>query len=100
MSGHYLVTCDNWFYAPDGKLYRSVWGHVEVIQDSFLGVKTNSHSSNWFLKVGTNQNHVIIAGCQVHYAVLCWEKPILQPTIEEIIDNQKKVRDNAIYIAL
>jgi hypothetical protein len=99
MIGKYLITCDNWFYAPDGKLYRSVWGDVEILNDSILGIKTNAHSSNWFIKIGSENNHVVIAGCQVHYAVSCDKEPEKHRTIEEIIDNQKKIRDNAIYIA-
>jgi hypothetical protein len=69
MKGNYLITTDNWFYAPDGQLYRSVFGNVEILKDSILGVETNRNSTNWFLKVGTDENHVIIAGCQIHYAV-------------------------------
>lgn len=67
----YLITTDNWFLAPDGKQYKGVWGSVEILSDSFLGIKTNARSSNWFVKVGTHKNHVILAGCQVHYAVRC-----------------------------
>lgn len=75
MKGKYLITTDNWFIAPDGKTYRAVWGEVEIIQDEFLGIKTNRNSSNWFAKVGNKNNHVIIAGCQIHYAIRCEEKP-------------------------
>lgn len=75
MKGKYLITTDNWFYAPDGRQYRAVWGEVTIIEDSFLGVKTNRNSSNWFAKVGDDPNHVIIAGCQIHYSVRCEEKP-------------------------
>ena len=75
MKGKYLITTDNWFFAHDGKIYRAVWGEVEIIQDDFLGVKTNRNSSNWFAKVGSENNHVIVAGCQIHYALRCEEKP-------------------------
>ena len=30
---------------------------------------TNRNSANWYLKIGNDSKHVIIAGCQVHYAV-------------------------------
>lgn len=30
-----------------------------------LGIKTNRHSSNWFLEIG----NMVIAGCQIHYAI-------------------------------
>jgi hypothetical protein len=71
MKGKYLITTDNWFYAPDGKTYKAVFGEVEIVEDTFLGIKTNYRSSNWFAKVGTEENHVIIAGCQIHYSVKC-----------------------------
>ena len=75
MKGKYLITTDAWFLAPNGKLYRAVWGEVEIIQDAILGVKTNKNSSSWFAKIGSENNHVIIAGCQIHYAVRCETEP-------------------------
>lgn len=75
MTGNYLITTDAWFYAPDGKQYRAVWGNVQIVNDSILSIKTNARSSNWFAKVGTEDNHVIVAGCQIHYAIKCKEKP-------------------------
>lgn len=84
MQGKYLITTDNWFYAPDGKQYRAAWGDVQIVEDTLLGVKTNRNSSNWFAKVGSEDKHVIIAGCQIHYAIKCEEKP----DIEEVEDWQ------------
>lgn len=75
MKGKYLITTDNYFVAPDGNQYRSVWGECEVLEDSVLGVSTNRNSTNWYLKVGSESKHVIIAGCQMHYAVKTEEKP-------------------------
>ena len=75
MKGKYIVTTDNWFYAPDGNSYKAVWGEVEIVEDTFLGIKTNRNSSNWFAKVGNKDNHVVIAGCQIHYATKCEEMP-------------------------
>lgn len=75
MQGKYLITTDAWFYAPDGKVYRSVWGDVQIVADTVLGIKTNARSSNWYAKVGTEENHVIVAGCQIHYATKCPNKP-------------------------
>jgi len=71
MKGTYLITPDNWFTAPDGKQYKAAWGEVVIIDDTFLGIKTNRNSSNWFAKIGTDENHIIIAGCQIHYAIKC-----------------------------
>jgi hypothetical protein len=75
MQGKYLITTDNWFIAPDGKEYKAVWGNVEILEDKFLGVATNRNSSNWFAKVGSEQTHIIVAGCQIHYAARCKDKP-------------------------
>ena len=74
-SGKYLVTSDNWFFAPDGKQYKSAWGEVSILEDNFLGIKTNRNSANWFLKIGSDSKFIIIAGCQIHYAVKCENKP-------------------------
>lgn len=75
MTGYYLITTDNWFIAPDGSQYSAVWGNVEILSDTFLGIQTNRNATNWYAKVGTEDNHVIIAGCQIHYAIKCNNKP-------------------------
>ena len=76
MQGKYLITTDAWFIAPDGNQYLAVWGDVTILPDShMLGISTNRNSSNWYAKVGTEENHVIVAGCQIHYAVRSEEKP-------------------------
>lgn len=83
MEGKYLITTDNWFYGKDGKKYKSVFGKVEILEDSILGVKTNRNSSNWYAKVGSDDSYVIIAGCQIHYAIRCDE-----------VNENKMVEDN------
>jgi len=67
----YLVTTDNWFFAPDGHSYKSVWGTAVAIQsdEEVLGIKTNRGSTNWYLLIGK----MLIAGCQIHYAIQCDE---------------------------
>lgn len=67
----YLITTDGWFYGPDGGQYRGVYGTVNIVEDSILGIKTNARSSNWFARVGDDDVFVVIAGCQIHYAVKC-----------------------------
>lgn len=102
MKGKYLITTDNWFYAPNGKQYRSVWGEVEIVSDSILGIKTNVRSSNWFAKVGSENNHVIIAGCQIHYAIKSENKPNKDEAEDYSVDNgqvQKFNRPSNIYIS-
>jgi len=101
MDGKYLITTDAWFYGADGKQYKSVWGEVEIVSDAILGIKTNVRSSNWFAKVGTENNHVIIAGCQIHYAVKTDEKPNVDLTDDYSIDDgsvKEYKRPTSIYI--
>jgi hypothetical protein len=103
MKGKYIVTTDNWFYAPDGNSYKAVWGEVEIVEDTFLGVKTNRNSSNWFAKVGSQHNFVIVAGCQIHYAVYCETEPNGQTFQHELtheLEVKKVIADTPrIYIA-
>jgi len=75
MKGKYLINTKNWFIAPDGKQYKAAWGDVKIVDDSFLGVKTNRHSTNWYAKIGSEKKHVLIAGCQIFYAIKCEETP-------------------------
>ena len=80
MKGKYLITTDAWFIAPDGHSYKAAWGEVEIVEDKFLGISTNRNSSNWYAKVGTEDNHIIIAGCQIHYACKCEKRPFMYST--------------------
>jgi len=75
MKGKYLITTDHFFYGPDGNQYRAAWGEVNIMEDSILGIKTNRNSTNWYVKVGNEERFVIIAGCQIHYAIRCENKP-------------------------
>lgn len=63
----YLITTDHWFIAPDGEQYKSAFGTVsEILNDGdALGIKTNRHSSNWYVLIGS----MMIAGCQIHYCI-------------------------------
>lgn len=102
MTGKYLITTDNWFIAPDGKRYQGVWGEVIIVSDAILGIKTNVRSSNWFAKVGTYDNHLIIAGCQIHYACRCEDKPNIDLTDDYNVEQgevKNYKRPTNIYIA-
>ena len=101
MKGKYLITTDAWFYGADGKQYKSVWGEVEIVSDAILGIKTNVRSSNWFAKVKEKKNHVIIAGCQIHYAVKTDEKPNTDLTPDytiEVGEVKNYNRPTSIYV--
>lgn len=100
--GKYLISTSDWFYAPDGRQYKAVWGDVSILQDSFLGVKTNAISANWYAKVGTEENHVIVAGCQIHYAVKSEKEPNNGKVVDDNFHEGKYVeteRLSRIYIA-
>lgn len=62
-----LLTTDNWFYAPDGRQYRGVFGTLYGVYtaEATLGVRPNGRSTNWYLEIGG----MVIAGCQIHYAM-------------------------------
>jgi hypothetical protein len=62
-----LITTNEWFFAPDGEVYKAVFGTVKAIltAEETLGVKTNSKSTNWYVQVG----NMTIAGCQIHYCI-------------------------------
>ncbi len=70
-----LITTSNWFYAPDGKLYRAVWGTLRSVNEAgkTLGFIPNRAHANWFLQVG----ELTVMGCQVMYVLRCHEKPEL-----------------------
>jgi len=102
MKGKYLITTDAWFFAPNGKQYRGAWGEVEILGDNILGIKTNVRSTNWYAKVGSESNHVIIAGCQIHYACKSEKKPNdgdreEYSVVEGVV--KKDIRPSDIYIA-
>ena len=63
----YLITTDSWFMAPDGQMYKAVFGAVKEIlgDEETLGIKTNRGSTNWYVSIG----NMLVAGCQIHYAI-------------------------------
>ena len=103
MKGRYLITTDNWFYAPDGLKYRSVWGNVTLMEDSILGLKTNRNSTNWYAYVGSEEKGMVIAGCQMHYAVRCEKLPavgvVKEMTYGSEFGAKEYERPSEIYIA-
>lgn len=62
-----LVTTDEWFTAPDGRVYKCVFGTVKGLNNAktTLGITVNARSSDWYLHIG----NMVIAGCQIHYAI-------------------------------
>lgn len=68
-----LITCQNWFVAPDGKDYKAAWGKLVAIHEAGkeLGFIPNRSHANWFIELG----NMIIMGCQVMYFVACPDEP-------------------------
>jgi hypothetical protein len=62
-----LATTSNWFYAPDGRAYRGVFGTLKAIVEAkeAVGFIPNRTHANWFYEIGD----VFIMGCQVMYLV-------------------------------
>ena len=58
--------------------------------------------TNWYAKIGSEENHIIIAGCQIHYSVRSEEKPNIN-YVEECQYGENGihtgVRPSEIYIA-
>jgi len=100
---NFLITTNAWFTAPDGKMYRSVWGKVEVYSDSdTLGIKTNARSANWYAIIGVGGKRVIVAGCQIHYACVCMSEPHTGSVKEQKfkdIESAMVDREGIIYLA-
>lgn len=68
-----LVTTVNWFYGPDGKQYRAIWGTLKGVHEAqkvFGFVPSRTHA-NWFIEIGD----ITVTGCQVLYCIKCPNKP-------------------------
>jgi hypothetical protein len=68
-----LITTQGWFYGPDGKQYKAIWGTLKAVHEAgkSLGFIPNRSHANWFIEVG----EMIIMGCQVMYLIRCDNKP-------------------------
>lgn len=98
ITGKHLITTDAYFYAPDGKQYRAAYGEVKVMATKeVLGFDPNRNSANWFVRVGDDKDYVLLAGCQIHYAVRTDILPA-SGTTEEIWEGKKQVTDIKIYV--
>jgi hypothetical protein len=96
-----LLTSQSWFYAPDGKQYKSVWGTLKGIHEAgkTLGFIPNRSHANWFIEIG----NMTIMGCQVLFVVLC-DKPEMGPVTDWTYEKEggkaiEYERPTAIYIA-
>lgn len=62
-----LVTCSEWFFAPDGQNYKAVFGKLKNVHkdENVMGFPVNRSHANWFMEIGG----MCIAGCQVKYII-------------------------------
>lgn len=83
-----IITTDQWFYGQCGKQYRAVYGTVYAVEESekTLGVKTNSKSTSWYVRIGK----MIVAGCQIHYVVAANSEPPM--SVQDVVIKNGKVK--------
>jgi hypothetical protein len=98
----YVITTNDWFIAPDGHIYKAAWGTCQVrsIKEVF-SFEPLRPSTNWYLTVGGDGREVIIAGCQIHYAVRSEEIPNDKKLGETYIDKNTGLEASSsnIYLA-
>lgn len=94
----YLITTDNWFFAPDGEQYRAIWGTCNFSKtDEVLGFNP-TRSTNWLLKVGEGEGAMTLGGCQVNYAIACVNRPKLKEQTYNDKETGLECISNRIYI--
>lgn len=66
---NYLITTDGWFFGADGEAYRAVWGKCKIVKTIDAMGFEPERSTNWYVQVGEGEGSIIVAGCQLHYAI-------------------------------
>lgn len=97
-----LVTTNGWFYGPDGKSYRAIWGTLKAVHttNDTLGFTPSRNNTNWMAEIGG----AMIAGCQVLYFVLCPNRPDFETATHVAYDTTSKEvhqfeKPNEIYLS-
>lgn len=70
-----LIQTDDWFIAPNGQKYSSVWGMCKILDAKELLGFRPAQSTNWYLQVGDGDKAMFIAGCRIHYAHISLTEP-------------------------
>jgi hypothetical protein len=75
--GEYLlVNTDEYWFARDGQQYKAFWGNCRIRKaDEIFGFKPTGGSTNWYLQVGDGDGAMFLAGCRIHYAQVCLDRP-------------------------
>ncbi len=96
---YYLVTGYDWFYNPiTGELCKAAWGKAQILTtEEVFNFKPLRPSTNWFLKLGEGEGSILIAGCQVFYAVECAKRPYESDKNYISKDTKLSVSANHIY---
>lgn len=95
---YYLITANNWFYGPDGESYRAVWGKAKVFEAKTVFGINPIRSTNWFMKVGEGDKSVLMAGCQIHYAMRCDKRPTIKEGTYARTDQTQLIPLNNIWL--
>ncbi len=64
-----------------------------------LGFQPNGRSANWFVRVGQGEKSIVVAGCQIHYAIQLKEKPVIKTGGFWRESDRQNVAHNMIYLA-
>lgn len=94
-----LVNVD-WFTAPDGKMYRAVWGELKGVHNTkdLLGFDTTRSHANWVYEIGG----CFLMGCKVSNVILCAAKPDF-PEVDHVGYDNKEInifkKPSEIYIS-
>ncbi len=77
----YLITTYGWFRTPDGDQANAAWGTAGLLTtEDVFAFKPLRPSTNWFITLGKGKGSMIVAGCQIHYAIECERPKELQGT--------------------
>lgn len=75
---YYLVTASEWFITPPGYHCKAAWGKCKIVRaEEVFDFTPQRPSTNWFLEIGHGEDSIIIAGCHIHYAVKCKNRPVM-----------------------
>lgn len=67
-----LVSCSDWFIAPDGKEYKAAWGTLNgIVSDEDMKLKMARMHANFYLLVGK----FMIAGCEAKFVIESEQRP-------------------------
>lgn len=94
----YLITTEKWFYHTDGNLYRAVYGTASMFEAKKLLGFNPTRSANWYVRIGSDENYMLIAGCQINYAQRTDDSPTIQSGKYTDKESGRDFQNNAILV--